>query len=171
MLFRSKKTLLFKNDREGFIAQLARDIQMLEKESAKHGLKPCVRLNGTSDLPFENLGIIERFPHIQFYDYTKNLLRMLPNAKAQQLPNYHLTFSRSESNESACQIVAGMKKNVAVVFNSKNFPDTYYGLPVVNGDETDLRFLDPQGCIVALYAKGKARYDTSGFVVSAAGKQ
>jgi len=43
-------------------------------------------------------------------------------------------------------------------------PETYNGLPVFNGDESDLRFLDPQGVIVGLYAKGKAKKDTSGFV-------
>jgi hypothetical protein len=36
--------------------------------------------------------------------------------------------------------------------------------PVINGDETDLRFLDAKGVIVGLRAKGKARKDTTGFV-------
>ena len=37
---------------------------------------------------------------------------------------------------------------------------------VVNGDESDLRFLDPRNSIVGLKAKGKAKKDTTGFVVN-----
>jgi len=43
-------------------------------------------------------------------------------------------------------------------------PETYEGTPVFNGDDSDLRFLDPKGVVVGLYAKGKAKKDTSGFV-------
>jgi hypothetical protein len=53
--------------------------------------------------------------------------------------------------------------NVAVVFDT--LPTTYLGRPVVNGDDTDLRFLDPQGVVVGLKAKGRAKKDTSGFTV------
>jgi len=38
---------------------------------------------------------------------------------------------------------------------------------VVDGTETDLRFLDPQGVIVGLVANGEGKKDTSGFVVRA----
>ena len=38
-------------------------------------------------------------------------------------------------------------------------------MPVINGDKTDMRFKDPVGVIVGLKAKGKARKDTSGFVI------
>ena len=54
--------------------------------------------------------------------------------------------------------------NVAVVFR-KELPATYLGRKVINGDETDLRFLDEKNVIVGLKAKGKAKKDTSGFVV------
>jgi hypothetical protein len=43
-------------------------------------------------------------------------------------------------------------------------PETYQGLPVYNGDESDLRFTDPKGVVVGLYAKGKAKKDSTGFV-------
>ena len=35
---------------------------------------------------------------------------------------------------------------------------------VLEFDESDLRFLDPKGVIVGLYAKGRAKKDESGFV-------
>ena len=93
------------------------------------------------------------FPTMQFYDYTK-----LPNRR--NLPsNYHLTFSRSESNEHL--IPQGM--NVAVVFDT--LPETFMGRKVIDGTDTDLRFLDPQGVVVGLVAKGKAKKDNSGFTV------
>lgn len=164
---RIRKTLWFKNDRAAFMAQLAEDIRFLCKKAAKDGMIPAVRLNGTSDLPWENLGIFEQFPTVQFYDYTKHFKRMFSESPAQNVPNYHLTFSRSETNDSTAQLVAQTGKNVAVVFSSKNYPATFYGLPVIDGDKNDLRFLDPRPCVVGLYAKGLAKKDASGFVVQA----
>lgn len=165
---RIAKTMRFKNDRPAFIAQLKEEIAFLVRKAKKRGFVPAVRLNGTSDLPWENLGIMEAFPDVQFYDYTKSFKRMMPDSKASQTPNYHLTFSRSESNHAQAELVARMGKNVAVVFDSKKFPAEYLGLPVINGDADDLRFLDPNGSVVALYAKGDGKKDESGFVVKTA---
>jgi len=102
----------------------------------------------------------------QFYDYTKNIRRALAYAAGQYPANYHLTFSRSESNadDVARALLAGV--NVAVVFR-KALPATWGGRPVIDGDAHDLRFLDPRGVIVGLRAKGRAKRDVSGFVVDA----
>jgi hypothetical protein len=63
--------------------------------------------------------------------------------------------------------VSSGQGNAAVVFQT--LPDTFLGLQVINGDEHDLRHLDPKGVIVGLLPKGrKAKRDTSGFVVRAA---
>jgi hypothetical protein len=98
------------------------------------------------------------FPTVQFYDYTK-----IQNRR--DLPaNYHLTFSLAESNDEQARLAIANGMSVAVVFRTKDFPTTFMGLPVVNGDETDLRFLDDAGSIIALKAKGKARKDDTGFV-------
>jgi hypothetical protein len=57
-------------------------------------------------------------------------------------------------------------KNMAVVFRRKaDIPKTFLGLPVLDGDKDDLRFLDKPNHVVALYAKGKAKQDKSGFVI------
>jgi hypothetical protein len=93
------------------------------------------------------------------------------NRVAKDLPsNYHLTLSYSGANpEYARNVQAFADKyqaNLAVVFRDKNkIPHTYLGRPVINGDADDLRFLDPSGVVVALYAKGKAKHDGSGFVI------
>jgi hypothetical protein len=170
---RIAKTLAFVRDRAGFMATLANDVAKLAKKAEKQGMTPCVRLNGTSDLPWENIAcgesrnIMEAFPSIQFYDYTKNPNRIASYLSGEMPKNYHLTFSRSEDNGQIALSILKSGGNVAMVFSSANLPPQYEGAIVVNGDETDLRFLDPQGCIVGLKAKGKARKDDSGFVVHA----
>lgn len=153
---RIRKTQWFFEDRSSFLAALEAEIDSTSKKILSLGMIPVYRPNVDSDLPWEKFGIIQNFPHLQFYDYTKVFGRKVPD-------NYHLTFSRSEINDYDCRkaIAAGM--NVAVVFERK--PPDYFGLPVIDGDEHDLRFLDPQGVVVGLKPKGRARHSTSGFVV------
>ena len=130
----------------------------LVKKAKKSDLIPCIRLNGTSDKPVIAVKMAKKFPDLQFYDYTK-----IPKPEKRTLPNYHLTFSKSENNWNDCITALKNKISVAVVF--EKLPKTYKGFEVVKGDETDLRFLDKKGVIVGLTAKGKAKKDTSGFVV------
>ena len=159
---RIRKTRWFFEDRESFLATLKDDIRKAIKQSEKKGLIPVFRLNGTSDLSWEKYGIIQEFPNVQFYDYTKVLGR-----KVNGLANYHLTFSAADGNDNDVRRAIKEKYNIATVFGIKKsqpMPETYEGTPVFNGDDSDLRFLDPKGVVVGLYAKGKAKKDTSGFV-------
>ena len=159
---RIRKTKLFFENRDVFLAILEDDIRKAIKQSEKKGLVPVFRLNGTSDLSWEKYGIIQKFPNVQFYDYTKVLGR-----KVSYLSNYHLTFSAADGNDDDVRRAIKEKYNIATVFGIKKsqpMPETYEGAPVFNGDESDLRFLDPKGVVVGLYAKGKAKKDTSGFV-------
>lgn len=159
---RIAKTKLFFEDRQTFMDKLVKEIHAAIKSAKKDNLIPVFRLNGTSDIRWENQpvwgynNVMELFSDIQFYDYTKHTNRKnIPS-------NYHLTFSRSETNEAQILTVT---YNTAVVFET--LPTTYLGIPVVDGTETDLRFLDPQGVIVGLVANGQGKKDTSGFVVRA----
>jgi hypothetical protein len=154
---RIRKTRMFFEQRDAFMAQLEKDIKLGIKQAAKLGLTPVFRLNGTSDLAWEKYGIIEKFPQVQFYDYTKVLGR-----KVAHLPNYHLTFSAADGNDADVARAVAQGMNVAAVFDA--LPETYMGRTVINADETDLRFLDPKGVIAGLKAKGRAKKDTSGFV-------
>ena len=173
---RLNKTQYYLQDRQSFMIDLVRDINKLVRKAAKLNLIPVVRLNGTSDIRWENetfsftfmhdkvreLNIFQMFPEVQFMDYTKIFNR-------KEIPaNYDLTFSFSGAdtfrkyNKQA--IKAGLR--VAVVFRTAaEIPEYFEGMQVVNGDESDLRVLDPAGGVVALYAKGRARKDSSGFVV------
>jgi hypothetical protein len=162
-----KTQLLFKNRAE-FLKQLRNDVANLAKEAKAKDLKPCVRLNGTSDLGWEGLAkdIIAEFPEVQFYDYTKVITRMKRFCEGKFPANYHLTFSRSESNWTDCQEVLKAGGNVAAVFY-KQLPPQYDGFNVVDGDLSDLRFNDSKNVIVGLKAKGKAKNDDSGFVIFA----
>lgn len=153
---RIRKTKAFIDDPIAFGTQLHEDIEALIREAMKKSMTPAVRLNGTTDIEWEKQRIIQAFPKVQFYDYTK-----WPATKRLKLPkNYHLTFSWSESKHAAAWSDAWYKRkvNTAVVFRGK-LPATFREWSVINGDESDLRFTDPKGVIVGLTAKGKARRD------------
>jgi len=155
---RIRKTEYFYNDRVGFMADLEKDIAKGIKMAAKLGLTPVFRLNGTSDLSWEKYGIIEKFPTVQFYDYTKILGR-----KVAHLPNYFLLFSKADGNDQDVAKAMAQGMNVAAVFDK--VPESYAGVNVIDADEHDLRFLDPKGVVAGLKAKGRAKKDYSGFVI------
>jgi len=165
---RIRKTKMFFEMRDVFMFELVREIKNAIKLASKKDLIPVFRLNGTSDLSWEKYSvrrdgtaynnIFEAFPEVQFYDYTKILGR-----KVSHIPNYHLTFSKADGNDMDVRLAASNGMNIAAVF--KELPEKYIGRPVINGDDTDLRFLDPKGVIVGLKAKGKAKKDTTGFVI------
>lgn len=171
----------FFQQRAAFNDALVHHITAHIRRARKNGLTPTVRLNGTSDMPFETLKlndgrtVLETFPDIQFYDYTKNPKRAIANAKGEHPANYHLTFSLAESNREHAGAVLAAGGNVAAVFAicdckracKHEIPEgmTYAGRRVINGDADDLRFLDPANVYVGLKAKGLAKKDTSGFVV------
>lgn len=163
---RKRRTAFYMTDRKAFLDALAVEIRQAHTLARKHGLELAVRCNGTSDLPAIAHDMVERFrgSGIRFYDYTKH-----PATWLRQWDNYHLTFSLSERNlDAALDVLHRGGANVAVVFDTprgKPLPDRYLGFPVIDGDATDLRFLDPTGVIVGLRAKGRARKDTTGFVV------
>jgi hypothetical protein len=158
------KTLAYHFDTPRFVTTIKKSIRSLIVKAKNKKLIPVVRLNGTSDIAFEiKTDIIQTFANVQFYDYTKLAKRFLFNIPK----NYHLTFSLSEVNESDARFVLQRKGNVAVVFRTKQIPKTFLGTKVINGDESDLRFLDKKHRIVGLFAKGRAKKDTSGFVIDA----
>ena len=158
---RIAKTAWFNLDPAGFVDGLKRDIDRFASWAIRKGLTPTVRLNGTSDIRWENYGIPQAFPELQLYDYTK-----LHNRKG--IPeNYSLTWSYSGASKAYSDRLGDVIKsgmNAAAVFRGR-LPATFEGVPVIDGDKHDLRFLDPLGVIVGLKAKGKAIYDKSGFVI------
>ena len=178
---RMRKTEWFYRDREGFMDQLVLDIHKFTNYCEKRGIQPCVRLNGTTDIRWETIkvegwsiendkeveakNIFELFPEVQFYDYTK-----ISNRKTKQIHNYHLTWSYSGANvQYAAKLQDALDNgmNAAVVFRKPFVWRKWRGINVIDGDKDDLRFLDPKESIVALYAKGDAKKDATGFVVDA----
>lgn len=172
---RIDKAKWFFADRETFMVQVARNIQGLIRKAAANDMTPLVRLNGTSDIRWESVpvtidgvthaNLMAAFPDIQFYDYTK-----LANRKGVPA-NYDLTFSYSGTPAYQSYVdqakAAGMR--IAAVFrNVEDIPATFLALECVDGDDSDIRHMDPQGVVVALYAKGAAKHDTTGFVVDSA---
>ena len=166
---RIRKTLMFHQFRDEFNILLISEMNRALRKAERMGLTLVYRLNGTSDIPWENeiigygLTIFEMFPKVQAYDYTKAPTRhKLPD-------NYHLTFSYS-GVDSFRPIVAKWEnkqtnQNIAVVFGHHTMPVVFDNREVVNGDASDLRFLDGHNVVVGLTAKGNAKKDTTGFVV------
>ena len=174
---RIAKTKLFFDKQLDFLAKLSKEISSSIKSATKKGMNSVFRLNLTSDISWESVffnekepkTIFDKFSSIQFYDYTKSFKRMCnflgkPFILGEKFPsNYHLTFSRSEHNDTKCEMVLAMGGNVAVVFRNQ-LPKTWKGYEVVNGDANDLRFLDKKGVVVGLIEKGMAKKDETGFV-------
>ena len=163
-LGRINKTRWFIQERETFLTQLRREIKNFISYAYKKNLTPCIRLNGTSDISWENFGIMEEFSNIQFYDYTKIYKRALKFINGQLPSNYHLTYSLNEDNKDKAFNILKLGGNISAVF--RNFiPKKYKSFNVVNADLSDLRFKDPINSICGLIAKGKAKQDYSGFVL------
>ena len=148
---RLAKKILYFNAREWTIAKLVVEIRKAYEHAKSLGMRLAVRLNVLSDIRWEDTGILELFPDVQFYDYTKH-----PGRFGLVRPNYWVTFSRSEINESDSMEVLQAGGNVAVVFHQigrfagnasgrQRLPKSYRGFQVIDGDKTDLRFDDPRG--------------------------
>lgn len=177
---RVMRTRFLHDNRAGFIAMLRGEIAALIRKAKRRGLRPVVRLNGTSDLPWQKLApeLFAEFPRLKFYDYTKSLRQAVAFAKGELPRNYHLTFSYAENNAAAAGIALAAGVNVAAVADGvtigKRFalPGMTEARPTFSADRHDLRFLDKpardgKGRIGILKAKGKARADQSGFVIRA----
>ena len=170
---RLERTKLYLNNQAKYFNQLIKEIKSLEKKALKLNLKPLIRLNGTSDIKFENIGfvfqdkyyrnIFELFPNIQFMDYTKIPNRYKSNNVFGKFPfpkNYDLTFSYSgkpdfqKYNKRA--IDQGMR--IATVFDKvESIPVKFHNRKVLSGDDNDLTFTKPKNSILALYAKGSKK--------------
>jgi hypothetical protein len=141
---RIAKARYFMRDRQAFMLEMANHIAAAGRRARKAKLKLCVRLNGARDIAWESIkmadgrSVVDAFPDVQFVDYTKSLKRALAHARSQFPANYHLTFSRSETNEAQCPEVLAAGGNVAVVFAGA-FPAEYLGHRVIDGDKSDLR--------------------------------
>ena len=164
---RLNKKYYFLADRQKFLNHLDREIKLSYERAKRKKLKYTVRLNGTSDLPFERyklengLNLMENIPDVQFIDYTKISNRL---DKKNKIPkNYSLTYSQAENNLENVKKILKTKYNIATVFRNK-LPKKWMGRRVIDGDVSDLRHLDPKKVVVGLRAKGKAIKNFNGFV-------
>lgn len=164
---RIKRSLRYHLYRDEFLADLRIELKDHKKRAIKAGKRVAVRLNGSTDILWERTGIIQEFPDMQFYDYTKYRVDQRPNLPS----NYHLTFSISDRPSSWTEARAWLDQGGTAAIVVRNEQQARFvvamgfgGYPAVDGDETDIRFDDPAGHLVTLYAKGAAKKDTSGFV-------
>ena len=181
---RAAKAQRFMRHRAMYLLDVVRSIDNARVQAARLGMQLCIRMNGSTDIAFESIrftvgrdksgkaiavvlggkygmSIMDHYPMVQFVDYTKGYSRF-----DRAIPeNYSLTLSFSGENEADCVAALARGINVSVVFAGSK-PATWNGFPVIDGDESDLRHLDPKGVVVGLSPKGRlAAKDTSGFVV------
>ena len=161
---RINKTRWYIQERKTFLMQLKKEINQFIKLAERKELTPCIRLNGTSDISFENTTIFSDFPNVQFYDYTKIYKRAVKHAEGLMPSNYHLTYSLNEDNKKLAFNILKLGGNISAVFR-KYIPNNFKGFKVIDADNSDLRFKDPKNVICGLKAKGKAIKDFSGFVL------
>ena len=167
---RTNKTKRFFEEREGFLTGLWKEVTSAVKSTIRKELQFCMRPNLTSDLPWESIKhngktLMNEFSTSLFYDYTKSLKRFTRFLNGEFPDNYHLTYSRDEKTpDTLVKGLCASGGNVAVVFR-QHLPETWLGIEVVDGDDSDLRFQDKKGCIVGLLEKGLAKKDETGFVV------
>lgn len=165
---RINKTNFFLYNKKLFLTKLASEIVRETAKAEKNNEKIAFRLNGTSDIDFvyllkkyASLDIVALSPTAVFYDYTKIAGKV---KKYKDHPNYFLTFSRAEDNESIAQTVLNDGGNVSIVFNGE-LPQYWRGYKVVDGDTSDLVMIYNKNVVLGLRAKGDAKKDKSGFVV------
>lgn len=177
----ARKLAWFQN-RDAFKEKLLFELRLAQRLASRKGKNLGVRLNVFSDVMWERQfpEIFRRFPNVQFYDYTKHHNRMMRFIRGDKSfpKNYYLTFSRSEDNVGACLEVLDAGRNVSVPFTINKvmhpeinvpMPREFMGYPVFNGEENDLRFLDPQRHVIGIKTKGMGFWDDSGFVVDLMG--
>lgn len=154
---RIKKTKLFFEQQAFFMDWLIAEITAYQRKAIKKGMGFAIRLNGTSDIEYEDIlvngkNVFELFPNIIFYDYTK----ITPRLKKQLPNNYRLTLSYTGRNTSECIEYLNNGGNVAMVFNTKVLPKTWNGFKIIDGDVSDTRYKDAKSTIGGLEWKNIA---------------
>lgn len=154
---RIKKTKMFFEERDFFIDWMIEEIKIAKVKAEKMGYHFSVRLNNTSDLSPESffttvdnkkVNVLQMFPDVQFYDYTKVPKRFELTKK---YTNYDLTFSFSGNNLQDCITMLNNNIRVAVVFSK--VPNKFWGRKVIDGDLYDMRYRDDKGIIIGLKYK------------------
>ena len=159
---RIRKTVWRMTDKRGHFAAARAEIALASKRASLTDMKLAVRVNGTSDLPGDAVALANDFPGIVFYDYTKVVSHARAFADGRLPPNLHVTLSYDSATVpwNVAEPLLSRGVNVAVAFavrKGEPLPEYWRGVPVIDGDAHDLRFLDRRGVVVGLRAKGAAK--------------
>ena len=172
---RIKKTKCFFENKDLFMQLLIKEIKSAKAKAEKMGMEFSVRLNGTSDLSPEDFvyngkNILQIFPNVVFYDYSKVPQRM---ALPKKYPNYDLTLSYNGYNSNICRSYLEQGGKVAVVFHDEKMPKTFMGFKCEDGNNDDMRYLNSPSSVIFLhyhrtandYVNGKYQKPNSKFIV------
>lgn len=171
---RIKRTDALYKKRDLFMQTLIHEINTAYNRAKRNNREFAVRLNGTSDLSplvfkYQGKNILEWFPNIMFYDYTKVPTR---ERLLRKYKNYDVTFSFDGHNWDKCEEYLKRGGKVAVIFEHE-MPKTYMGYKVHDASGYDMRYLDPKGTIMGLhyhttandYKSGKYEAPTSKAII------
>ena len=158
---RINRTKLYATNKKEFWELLKPELYMVDRKAERLGVEVAFRPNIFSDQNwFKTLPILfTTFPHWNFYSYTKVKSKVRQYMNGELPDNYHVTYSWSErSNLDEVKQYLDSGVNVAVPFYDSGslkgvIPKKWNGYKVINGDESDLRFLDPKGVVVGLKVK------------------
>lgn len=153
-LARIKKTKFFFEHRDLFMQAVIMEIERYRRQAAALGYDFSIRLNGTSDISptlfvdsKTKKNLLQLYPNVMFYDYSKVPSRMVV---AGRFDNYDMTFSYDGYNWSECDKYLKQGGKVAVVFYGE-LPQRFNGYEVINGNDDDMRYLNPNGVIIGLH--------------------
>lgn len=161
---RMRRTADFLHDRDGFLDELIGELVQMQEVAERHAMKLAIRLNGTSDVlwerePLDGQTLFDLFPHATFFDYTRT-----PAPHRKVPANWRLTFSLADDPVERAVEHFRAGRNVAAVvseFAKESAPEWFAvgdtTVSVVDGDEHDLRFLDPTPALVLLKPKGRLK--------------
>lgn len=163
---RIRRTRRFQEAPAAFFAQLCAELERMSAVADSNEMRLAIRLNGTSDILWERLqcswggiaaSLFGHFPRATFYDYTRT-----PAAHRRVPGNWRLTFSladdpleRAAEHFAAGRSVAAVAPEVYKAHVGETFRVAGQDVHIVDGDEHDLRFLDPSPALVLLKPKGR----------------
>lgn len=137
---RAKRTEWLALDPWTFIAQLVREMNLHVKRSKRLDLTPVFRLNGTSDLRWEQIVpwlMAELYDpeEVVFLDYTKWPLR----ARSPRPSNYHLAKSVQASHDTIDDVRKELRLgHISMICDDPELLIEKYPKVYVDGDESDL---------------------------------
>ena len=155
------KTWWFFTDKEEFQTAAIAELHAAMSKAKRKGFKFAVRMNGTSDIPFKKVYQWAEENDVQCYEYTKLKSVIVRYLDRDDMVHRTYSIDETQASFSFAKTFCELGGNASIVIPSARKAKAEaiaalqdLDLPIVDGDEHDLRFRDPVGAIAYLKAKG-----------------